>query len=166
VIYASPLLRAHATAKAIHDAQSEPKPSFIVSPLLREQSFGIAEGQKWTTKKIPGLSNQEHFDRDIFPILVGRDEKFPQGESLNDLKDRAEEAIDELVMPHVWQTLKEGKTDVDIALVSHGLCISELVAALVRKDSKVEQGGAEGLGGKYTGLLNTAWTRISIDTVV
>jgi len=82
---------------------------------------------------------------------------------LRDLEERAQKAISEIVLPHVWQALKDGKRDVEVALVSHGLCISELVAALVRKDTEVERKGGEALGGEYTGLLNTAWTRITID---
>jgi len=101
-----------------------------------------------------------------YSYLDWKRRKFPQGESLNDLKDRAEQAMDELVMPHVWQTLKEGEDGVDIAIVSHGLCISELVAALVRKNSVVGRAGSDGFGSKYIGLLNTAWTRITIDAVV
>ncbi|KAJ4473119.1 phosphoglycerate mutase [Lentinula aciculospora] len=131
IIYVSPLLRANATAQAIHGRQQEPFPSFIVTPNIREQHFGIAEG--------------------IYPVLYHRDEKFPDAESLNDLASRAEAAIAECVIPHLQS---EGHTH--IAMVSHGLCISELVAALLRLDPDSRRDVS------YKGLLNTAWTRATV----
>ncbi|KAE9404979.1 phosphoglycerate mutase-like protein [Gymnopus androsaceus JB14] len=130
-IYASDLLRANATGQAIHGRQHEPFPSFIVTPKIREQHFGEAEG--------------------IYPVLFDRDEKFPGAESLNDLAARAEEAIMECIVPH----LRFGK-DHHIALVSHGLCISEVIAALLRSDPDSRRDIS------YTGLLNTAWTRVTV----
>lgn len=117
-------------------------------------------------RRTHGLTNQEHFDKGLFPVLDSRNESFPDGESLNDLEDRAGRAIDELVMPHIWQSLREGKSDVDIALVSHGLCISELVASLLRRDEEVQRLHKQLYAGTYAGLLNTAWTRISVDCSV
>lgn len=38
-----------------------------------------------------------------------------------------------------------------------GLCISELIAALVRKDVD-----GVGRGKDYRGLMNTAWTRVTV----
>jgi broad specificity phosphatase PhoE len=171
-IYASNLLRAHSTAKAIQEAQlSSLKPPLTTSPLLREQHFGIAEGKQWSIKRISGLTDQEHFDQQFYPVLTDRDGKFPEGESLNDLARRANQALDELVFPHVYKALKDRKTSTDddvvnIALVSHGLCISEMVAALVRRDSEVQQNKTVIIGVTYSGLLNTAWTRASIDVPV
>lgn len=44
-IYTSDLKRARTTAQAVYDHnQQEPKPTFTVSTLLREQYFGKAEG--------------------------------------------------------------------------------------------------------------------------
>lgn len=161
-IYASPLKRAHSTAQAILDAQPEPKPSFTVSPDVREQHFGVAEGEPWSMKSDEGVTREELYAQGIFPVIFNRTEKFPGGESLNDVQARAERAIQELVMPHVWKAAQSGEKG-NIAIVSHGLCISELIAALVRKDRDA-QAGAQ--GGKWTGLMNTAWTRLTVDIAV
>lgn len=124
-IYSSDLKRAYTTAKVILDAQSEPRPSFVVSGDLREQHFGVAEGEKWIIHSDSGLD----VEKNIFPILSGRDAKFPEGESLNDLADRATRVVNELVLPWVWDTEKTyGKEEgeIHLAVVSHGLCISEV----------------------------------------
>jgi len=45
-----------------------------------------------------------------------------------------------------------------VALVSHGLCISEMVPALLRRD---HSGAA--VPDHYRGLRNTGWTRVTVD---
>ncbi|TDL23226.1 phosphoglycerate mutase-like protein [Rickenella mellea] len=158
-IYASPLKRAHSTAQALQAAQQPPIPDLIVSPLLREQNFGIAEGQKWSSRFDSNMTLEEHIKRGIYPVLPGRVQKFPDGESLNDVQARTEQAIDEIVMPYVREGAKPGCQGAHIAIVSHGLAISELIAALMRKDAteRVRDGGT------YRGLYNTAWTRVQIN---
>ncbi|KAL5519845.1 hypothetical protein ACEPAG_1505 [Sanghuangporus baumii] len=160
-IYTSDLKRAYTTAQAILNAQPEPKPSFKVSKDLREQHFGVAEGRPWSLKGVENLSREEQYARGIYPVIYNRKDKLPDGESLNDLQARAERAMEEIVMPHVWNAAKTGEK-AHIAIVSHGLCVSELIAALVRKDRDVQ---ARAQGGKWTGLMNTAWTRVTIDLV-
>ncbi|KAH8114735.1 histidine phosphatase superfamily [Phellopilus nigrolimitatus] len=160
-IYASPLKRAHSTAQAILAAQPEPKPSFLVSPDVREQHFGVAEGKPWSLRSDKGLSRAELYAKGVYPILYDRDEKFPGGESLTDLQGRAERAMEEIVMPYV-RTSSRSEENSHLAIVSHGLCISELIAALVRKDRGEQVGGVVG---NYTGLMNTAWTRLSIEVI-
>lgn len=159
-IYASPLKRAYSTSRAVYDAQPEPKPTFTVSSLIREQYFGIAEGHSWQMQQRPGLSLEDHFAQGIYPVLYGDDDKFPEGESINDLAVRARQAIDELVIPHIWEAARTGKKGVHIALVSHGLCISHLISQLLQKND----GGAP--KGDYRGLLNTAWSRVAVDVPV
>ncbi|KAI0699308.1 phosphoglycerate mutase-like protein [Cerioporus squamosus] len=156
-IYASTLKRALWTGQAVRDAQPDPKPYFQESPLLREQHFGVAEGQPWAWEQTPGMTIEEHFAKGIWPVLHERHQKFPDGESLDDLYARATQAIDQLVMPHVWKAAREGKTGVHIALASHGLCISELIPALLAKDERGVHPGD-----KYRGLHNTAWSRATI----
>lgn len=95
------------------------------------------------------------FKHGIFPVLRSRDEKFPEGESLDDLARRAEQGIAECVVPHL---ASEG--DIHIAIASHGLCISELVAALLRLDPDSRRDIS------YAGLLNTAWTRAVVSLKV
>ncbi|TCD70896.1 hypothetical protein EIP91_001204 [Steccherinum ochraceum] len=157
-IHASPLLRAFSTAQAIHAAQPDPKPTFTTSLLLREQHFGVAEGQPWEMTPKPHMTLPEQIAQGIYPVLHRREEKFPQGESLDDLSGRATEAVEACVMPHVREALRSGVKGGHVALVSHGLCISEMVPALLRKD-------ARGVApeDKYRGLMNTAWTRVTVD---
>ncbi|KAG1715734.1 hypothetical protein ID866_1450 [Astraeus odoratus] len=115
-IYTSPLKRAFTTAKALCDAQPEPKPSFHVSPLLKEQNFGKAEGAAWTMRRDPDKTLEEHFANGQYPVLYDRDQKFPDGESLDELAMRADRAINELVLPHIWQAARVGSQDIHIAL--------------------------------------------------
>ncbi|KAJ7512694.1 phosphoglycerate mutase [Mycena galericulata] len=150
-IYSSDLLRAHATGQAVLKAHSSPQPPFISSSKLREQHFGIAEGNPWVLETPPNLSFEEMFKNGIFPVLRTRDSKFPEGESLDDLARRAEQGIAECVVPHL-----AAEDEVHIAIASHGLCISELVAALLRLDPDSRRDIS------YAGLLNTAWTRAVI----
>ncbi|KAI0755047.1 phosphoglycerate mutase-like protein [Daedaleopsis nitida] len=157
-IYASPLKRALWTGRAVRDAQLDPKPYFEESPLLREQHFGAAEGNPWSWDQTAEMTLEEHFAKGLWPVLHERSQRFPDGESSDDLYARASKAIDELVMPHVWHAAKEGKTGVHIALASHGLCISELIPALLAKT-----GSEVHPGHKYRGLHNTAWTRATIE---
>jgi broad specificity phosphatase PhoE len=96
----------------------------------------------------------------VYPALEGDDEKFPEGESIKDLAERARTALEKFVLPHVWQAAKEGKTGIHVAVVSHGLCIGELISELLKKSAK--QGGET----HYRGLYNTAWTRVVVDIEV
>jgi len=166
-IITSPLLRAYTTAQAIQSAQPEStRPELVSSPLLKEQHFGIAEGNKWAFQRERGLSDEGHWERGVFPVLDGRQAKFPEGESLDDLRDRAGQAIKELVVPIIRDAVKDKKEDVHVTLVSHGLCISELVATVVSLDYGRRSKGLEVPDGQYAGLMNTAWTRATIDLVV
>jgi broad specificity phosphatase PhoE len=108
------------------------------------------------------MSREEQYAQGIFAILDSRFDRFPEGESLVDLSRRAEEAVRIIILPYVWQAAREGKDDeVKIAIVSHGLCISEIVAALVNMDAD-----SQGRGRDFKGLMNTAWTRVTIDVKV
>ncbi|KAI0346027.1 phosphoglycerate mutase-like protein [Trametopsis cervina] len=157
-IYASDLKRAYSTAEAIYEKQTDPKPTFTSSSLLREQHFGIAEGHPWSWTMTPGLSLEDHFAQGLYPVMDGRTDAFPEGESLNDVAARAEQVIQDFVLSNLRQAAQEGRKGVHIALVSHGICISELIPALMTKDESRKHPGH-----KYRGLLNTAWTRITVN---
>ncbi|KAF9528355.1 histidine phosphatase superfamily [Crepidotus variabilis] len=153
-IYASPLLRAHQTAQHVLSFQAEPKPPLTLNPNIREQKFGIAEGHGWTLQPPQGVPLEKLYADGLYPVLYGREEKFPGGESLNDLRERARKGLRESVLSHLNEV--QGGADVHIALASHGLCIGELVAELVSLDTEAkDQRG-------YTGLMNTAWTRAEV----
>lgn len=106
----------------------------------------------------PGLSLEEHFARGLYPVLHHRSQKFPEGESLEDLAARAKQAVDQLMLLYVWQAARAGEKGLHVAIVSHGLCISELIPALLVRDTSGFHPGH-----RYKGLLNTAWTRVTVD---
>ncbi|KAF8843286.1 phosphoglycerate mutase [Paxillus ammoniavirescens] len=156
-IITSDLKRAQATATALFNGQPNPKPPFKVDPELREQHFGDAEGHPWLMRRAPNKSLQEHFKDSQYPVLFGRNERFPNGESLNDLAARADRATCDLVLkPYLSRMALLGTEDVHVAVVSHGLCIGEMVSALVKRN----HGGAPDKD--YRGLMNTAWTRVTV----
>lgn len=73
---------AYAQAQQIQSHQPEPKPPLTLSPLLQEQHFGKAERQPYAAE-----AGQKGFHRQ-----PGREWKFDGGESLNDVRKRAEVA--------------------------------------------------------------------------
>jgi broad specificity phosphatase PhoE len=158
-VHTSDLKRAFSTAQALYDRQKDPKPTFDSSELLREQNFGVAEGKPWSYSFSRDINLEEEMANGVYPTLHGSDEKFPEGESINDLAQRANRANAALVLPHVWQAAKEGKTGVHIAVVSHGLCISQMISELLKLSARQDNRD-------YRGLLNTAWTRLVIDIEV
>ncbi|KAK0243969.1 phosphoglycerate mutase-like protein, partial [Armillaria nabsnona] len=157
-IHTSDLKRAYLTAQAILDCQdSKEKLHLLTSPLLREQHFGVAEGKPYS-KSRPDVVSSDLYAQGIYPSPLNRDESFPEGESRSDLRRRAEQAVDEILLPYVWQSAREGNAGVRVALISHGLFIKELIAALVARDA---QGETTDL--YYKGLRNTAWARMTVE---
>jgi broad specificity phosphatase PhoE len=159
-IHASDLKRATATAEALQSGQTaDPKPPLTRTAQIREQNFGIAEGKPWLFEMKPGKTLEEHYAEGIFPILDDSAAKYPEGESTQDLQKRAAQAIKDIVIPYVWDAARTGKREVHVALVSHGLCISKLVPALLNWGMYAKQQD-------YSGLKNTAWTRAEISLKV
>ena len=113
-------------------------------------------------KSIPGLTWEEHAEMGIYLARYSDDDRFPEGESIKDLAVRARTALDKFVFPHVRQAAKEGKTGVHIAIVSHGLCISELISELLNWDGK----RGRSTDSEYSDLPNTGWTRVVVDIEV
>jgi len=95
----------------------------------------------------------------IYPTLCGANERFPGGESGNDLAERAKRALTQFVLPHVWQAAKQGRTGIHVAIVAHGLFLSDMISELLRMSVDANPGKL----GAYDGLWNTAWTRVAID---
>ena len=118
----------------------------------------MAEGHSWLLHAPEGTPIETLFEQNIFPVLYGRDEKYPEAESLNDLACRAQVAIRECVLPHLPSAPipEDQHSGVHVALASHGLCIGELILALIALDPEADKGQA------HYGLLNTAWTRVDI----
>lgn len=161
MILASPLKRAYTTAELVYAAQPEPRAEILTSLLLREQTRGVAEGHPWLTEPKPGLSLEEHYAQGLYPIHHERWQKFPGGESLDDLALRADKAVKEVVLPHALTLLRSGKRQAHIAVASHGLLIAEMVPALL----KLDQTSAESRT-SFRGMLNTGWTRVTVDLSV
>ena len=120
----------------------------------------------WTRERQPGLSDEEHWAKGLFPVLKGRKAKFPEGESFDELTDRATLGVKELIIPIIRDVVREKKEDVHVALVSHGLCICEMVAALLGLDYERNSKGQKVPDRQYEGLHNTAWTRATVDLAV
>ncbi|KDQ11418.1 hypothetical protein BOTBODRAFT_35309 [Botryobasidium botryosum FD-172 SS1] len=159
-IYASPLKRAHNTALQVQEQQKQdPKPPLTLAPDLREQNFGEAEGHRWASVNDP---SEDELPGDkmlhIFPENFGRDDKFPEGESLNDLERRGEKVFLEFVVPQLKAAKGKGEGEVHIVFVSHGLCISETISAICKRSPAFA--GKNGFA--WRGLKNTAWARLAI----
>ncbi|KAF8895486.1 phosphoglycerate mutase-like protein [Infundibulicybe gibba] len=159
IIYTSPLRRAMMTTQSLGAAQPDPQPPVIVSPLLREQHFGIAEGQPYNSARIKGLSSDEHYKRGKFPVPTSRTDRFPGGESREEVAARARRVVDEVCLPYIRDAEGEGRTNDHIAIVAHGILIREVITILVSKG-----GGQGGTGADYGGMLNTAWARLAVKT--
>ncbi|KAG7445731.1 phosphoglycerate mutase-like protein [Guyanagaster necrorhizus] len=158
-IHTSDLKRACLTAQAILDCQDskETPINLLTSHLLREQHFGVAEGKPYS-KSRPDVVLRDLYAQGIYPSPRDRDGSFPEGESRNDLRRRADQAVDEILLPYVWQSAREGTTGVCVALISHGLLIKELIAALVGRDAEGKKTDLY-----YKGLRNTAWARMTVE---
>jgi len=163
-LYTSDLKRALSTAKVLHsalcEAQVTPPCSLHVTSTLREQNFGVAEGTK-IVKKDKGLSLRAHYAKGLFPTLYARHENYPGGESLQDVRSRAEVFVEETLMAFIKDS-EEANRKLSIAgVVSHGIFIGELVAALLRKGC----GSGEGNTDNFRGMRNTAWTKLEVRVV-
>lgn len=75
-----------------------------------------------------------------------------------DLALRAEGVIDDILLSYVLEEPDEA----NVAVVSHGLFLSELIAALVRKDDAVRISGREVYARDFRGLKNTGWAKVTV----
>ncbi|WVR03515.1 hypothetical protein IAU60_000506 [Kwoniella sp. DSM 27419] len=143
-IFGSDLLRAHWTAQQIHKNQPEPRPEHITSTLLREQHFG--DGERKPFGESGGWVRKS-----------GRDFKFPNGESLNDVRARANEAIRQFIEPILEGCRGQPPSSRHVVVVAHGIFNAEFLGALLarRKDHRPLEWG-------YKGMTNTGWTRAEL----
>lgn len=107
------------------------------------------------------MTLEEHYAQGLFPIHHERWQKFPKGESLDDLAQRAEKAVQEVILPHVLSYLGSGARGSHIAVASHGLFIAEMVPALLKMDPTSSESRTT-----FRGMHNTAWTRVTVDLAV
>jgi len=160
-VHCSDLKRALLTAEAVCNAQSDPKPIPQPSVLLRERKYGSGEGKRWDARHMPGLTMDEHYQRGLYPVLRNRSEKFPGGESLCDLAERAEEVIDHILGPYIWD---ETHDKAHIVIVSHGTFLAELIAALVKRHNTQPMLRVQPRD--FRGMRNTAWTKVRVTAQV
>jgi broad specificity phosphatase PhoE len=151
-IYASPFKRANSTALKVLEFQAEPKPSFTTDPNIREQHFGEAEGHPWLPPHLDEKTNAP----EVYPAILDRNGKFPNGESLNDVAARTDVAIQNNIIPSVLKGKGKNADETHILFVSHGIAISETIGALLRRSV----GNIPNQHRK--GLVNTGWTRLII----
>lgn len=91
-------------------------------------------------------------------------ERFPGGESLDDLAERANSALDQILLPYVWNELNDGA---QIAVVSHGLFLAELITTLVKRGStRSMSSGKTASPRDFRGMQNTAWTKVQVTAEV
>lgn len=90
---------------------------------------------------------------------VGRDGKFKDGESLDDVGRRGDEFFEKFLAPIVREAAGKREGEVNVVVVSHGIAIAETLGSLVRHSVHVDN---DGWGGGFRGLHNTAWTRVAI----
>ncbi|KAJ7366916.1 histidine phosphatase superfamily [Mycena albidolilacea] len=157
-IYSSPLKRTYMTAQAIQSQQQTGSPSVVTSPLFREQYFGVAEGKPSTRKKDPDISLAEQFERGIYPGSLSRSERFPEGESLDEVQERASKGWAEILLPYVQEKARQDNNQVHVAVISHGLFIKEAIRALAKYDRTADLSACD-----YQWLRNTAWARVVVE---
>ncbi|KAJ7672778.1 histidine phosphatase superfamily, partial [Mycena rosella] len=158
-IHASPLKRAYMTAQAVLNQQLG-SPPLTTSPLLREQHFGVAEGKSLTSKRDPDIPLVEQFEQGIYPTGLSRNERFPEGESLDDVQARASQVWADILLPYVREA-KEGHSPIHVAVVSHGMFIKEAIRALRKYDCTADVTACD-----YQWLRNTAWARVTVGVKV
>lgn len=105
-----------------------------------------------------GSTREAQYEQNIYPVFDTRGEAFPEGESMEDVAVRADTVVREYILPHVVHEQGNAADKVHIAMASHGLCISEVVAAIVRLDPEADKTK------NYRGLANTAWARVEINS--
>ncbi|WVN91005.1 uncharacterized protein L203_106251 [Cryptococcus depauperatus CBS 7841] len=143
-IFSSDLKRALWTSQQIHGQQPDPKCPLIVSKLLREQYFGEAE--------------HKNFGADsTWARQPGRAFKFSGGESLEDVRERAKQAIHDFIEPLLQKCRGLPPSSKHVVIVAHGIFNSEFLGALIaRKKSNAP------LEWSYQGMTNTGWTNMEI----
>lgn len=118
----------------------------------------MAEGKPSTSKRDPNISLAEHYKRGIYPALPSRKEKFPEGESLDQVQDRARQVWADLLLQYVQQAASDERHgQVHVAVVSHGVFIKEALRALVKYDDTIDITVCDSQW-----LRNTGWARVVV----
>lgn len=180
-ILTSPLNRALSTASAVHERQAPPRPPLIQNDLLKEQNFGEGEGTSYLPSKrasvaspqrvsasSPKRSSVSSHSEEQYGALRNDDEsRFPRGESRKEVQQRAEQVVEELLLPYAGldgdrndTPTKETTSDgppTHVLVVSHGIFIRHLVACLLKRGT-VSRAATERIS-----LHNTGWVRVRVE---
>ncbi|KAF9523609.1 histidine phosphatase superfamily [Crepidotus variabilis] len=157
-IYSSDLKRAALTAAEIKVKQTNVDVKHEQHTLLREQEFGSGEGKKFS-KPIQGLTIAQHYAKGLFPAIYTRHQKFPGGECLDDVAERARSVIDDIFMRHLNEEAEDGISKT-VVVVSHGIFLGELVNEILKRDPLASSGHETVKDSR--GMQNTAWTKIEV----
>ncbi|KAK0192859.1 hypothetical protein F5146DRAFT_1136678 [Armillaria mellea] len=129
------------------------KPRLILNPNFRGQHFGIAEGYPWCYTYPDGVSHDDCYKNNIFPMFSTVRAIFQVGRASMSWKNKPTgQSRDAYILT------SERKTDF-ISLWQAMPYASELVHTLLSYDSKSSKNESS------TGLMNTAWTRAVISLV-
>lgn len=152
-------------SSALDAAAASLASTVTTTPLLREQYFGLAEGQSWRSGY--ATSANAHHNRGY---------KFEAGESLEDVHARAREVLKRCVVPWIVTAAQHrgprGAEGEHVVLVAHGIMISELLFALSRlQDPKapcqlpvlfLSNVNIPSADTRQSGHTNTGWTRFTL----
>ncbi|KAH9457019.1 hypothetical protein MJO29_011002 [Puccinia striiformis f. sp. tritici] len=125
----------------------------IVLPLLREQNFGEAEGERWDS----GRCTVEGY-------YTNKGLKFKDGESRDDVMNRAARFEKEILVPE-WLSIinnnpnmkEEEDQDIHFCIVSHGIFLIEFLTVLKNLYQKTQ-----GASTNPEHFSNTGWERIKL----
>jgi hypothetical protein len=141
-IFSSDLQRAFKTAEAIRTAQCRGPESVIRLRLLREQDFGFYEGKHFERSKDSNKSTKEAH------LQTHRtDPGFQDVESKESMRLRVDTFIDKHLLGHL-----EGVDGQTVAVVAHGIILSHLWRAILRRFSPGKVTVAPDVGGAHKGM--------------
>lgn len=151
-IFASDLQRAVKTAEALLTAQPKPNhaPSLMVQqlPVLREQDFGFYEGKPFYARQ----SQSNKSGKDTHRLHHQNDLSFKDIESKESMGKRATSFVAEYLLPLI---LKDGfGQGVVVAIVSHGIILSQLWRSILGMFSKHTVALAPGVAGSNGGMTS------------
>lgn len=114
VVYASPLIRAYRTAKAIHAHHT--RIPFYTHDLLKERAFGELEGKSFEEICLayPSMAFDKNWNSPFFQAAGG--------ESIMDVYRRGQQFLSEML------SKEEGKT---VTIVSHGVILRCMICSLL-----------------------------------
>ena len=122
IAYCSDLQRAVETAKTV--LRYHPSVPLMIDKRIRERSFGEYEGKPYQKDLMnPTDSNETNKKRDSLNF------KFPQGESLLDVYERANSFYNDILQKHPNET---------VLIVSHGTFLS-ILSAIIYQDELAER---------------------------